>query len=1009
MASSKIDRLNSHVSMDAAPTERFGHTARQADISVDAFPGSPVTSYNPHLSRSDQHRPTDLPLYARDDKKIVKAFGDISLEESVDSSYGSMPSTGSMPSENWEEELEKYHDMMPTYYKVGYIDCLILYAEEDRSGAEVFRQHLINDIHIKKHGPVIALLYDCPELTSLAGGKISHLAESVKRSTYILMYLTENFVKDKWMEFSSESCLMESIYNPLKQWCVVPVYTKRRNSNFVVPMGLNSLKGINYYNNDEFYRNGVARLIGDKVYVRVRANEEHKTQQKKWLEEFKREQAMRKHEQQKTACEEEKKTREIELYLQKIVQRMYSGNDEAGFHHSSSDSALSSGHGSLQSFQSNDLKEIANQPPAVAQYIEDIRCRFKRPHQGSFTAAELNLLQSDNHDCMLGSTVTGYNALPHQVRRSNSTASFVSGDMGMPSGPEDSYKFKLETDKGITEVPVPTVLWEKIKNFSNDKQQSFVWTYITESQQQQQKQLPVHRFGQQQQHQSYPSFPHQPSNQQYTTNLHSPCLQSGVNTVGSNQSVTPEQLSMGEPSVLNDQNNLPDSTLFHSIATQSSISASSRNGYSRRGDLHSQADVCNSGVLPTVVMSLEEDGASLCGSPSFHGDQMGQAPVRGKMETTESDQKTKIVNTKEKSKYQRKYVTINIYKSDNVQIGDSNMVMGQKGSVNISDTEEDDEEEEEEIEEGEELIEEKMKLTMPEKKENKHKFKLEESSPEESTILYPLVKKQQNESIGEASSVGNTTITALTTAETTSEGEVDTALSSAGSATFNAIAPMFKPKKIENAALFNSTHQEPEICDELPAGLEKMIKEKTQNKKATRLESTNVVGATNVARVPPMMKNIVQESSDSENDLSETKVKEVVPSDQTEVKSVISQSRYEDNFSNKKSEKVFNNNSEVSVCRNDETTVKKAFLSESVVDKNELNVPSACLNGKDNHKSRDGQNVWSTQMAFGMSSYNDPTRLFYRQKSTNRKTTNVVEIPVSEGPLAEGSIEGITD
>lgn len=69
---------------------------------------------------------------------------------------------------------------------------------------------------------------------------------------------------------------MEFIYNFEKKWCVVLVYIVFRSKvNFKIFMGLNSLKGVNYYNDDDFYRRGFRRLIGDKVMVRFVKNCEY--------------------------------------------------------------------------------------------------------------------------------------------------------------------------------------------------------------------------------------------------------------------------------------------------------------------------------------------------------------------------------------------------------------------------------------------------------------------------------------------------------------------------------------------------------------------------------------------------------------------------------------------------------------------------------------------------------------------------------------------------------------
>ncbi|XP_061167484.1 uncharacterized protein LOC133176366 isoform X2 [Saccostrea echinata] len=172
--------------------------------------------------------------------------------------------------------IDQYRDRMTSEEKIGYYDVMILYAEDDRELAESYKEHLQNDIMLEGGRRVTAVLYDDQELVSLAGSKIKSLDFCFQRCTFAFIYLTKKFCQCEWSTLSSEECLMESIYNPKKKWCVVPVYTvSRAKADFKIPMGLNALKGVNFYNNDDFYRRGLRRLIGDKVSVRLNHNSEH--------------------------------------------------------------------------------------------------------------------------------------------------------------------------------------------------------------------------------------------------------------------------------------------------------------------------------------------------------------------------------------------------------------------------------------------------------------------------------------------------------------------------------------------------------------------------------------------------------------------------------------------------------------------------------------------------------------------------------------------------------------
>jgi len=284
----------------------------------------------------------------------------------------SLEETGFKPTSIFQAEVDVYFDELDPVLKVPYIDVLILYAEENREEAVKFRNHLITDIDIGEDGPVKAMLYDEAGLMSLSNSKLGHLAAALERSTFVFMYLTKEFTEDMWMELSSESCLMEAIENPKKKWCVVPVHTERRNATFKVPIGLNSLKGISYYINDKYYRQGLARLIGDKVKVRKRNNERLMLEQKVCIEKYKREQAIQRVKELKTKIDEEIQTENFIYAIQNETQRrFYTGVQVVSPPMSSLDP--SSNPGQLHYSQSESyLKPARPQNPAVQQNIHQM-------------------------------------------------------------------------------------------------------------------------------------------------------------------------------------------------------------------------------------------------------------------------------------------------------------------------------------------------------------------------------------------------------------------------------------------------------------------------------------------------------------------------------------------------------------------------------------------------------------------------------------------------------------
>ena len=171
-------------------------------------------------------------------------------------SLNSSQSTSSLQ-KDWETKLKEYDTDLSDIEH----DVMILYSDDDRKAVEIFKDHLEKDIISSDRRPVDAILYDEFRLSGLS---FENLDRAFDKCSFTFVFLTKSFVENTWCKITSESCLMKTIHNKQKGWRVVPVFTKRRaESDFDIPMGLNALKGINYYENDEYYRKGVARMILD--------------------------------------------------------------------------------------------------------------------------------------------------------------------------------------------------------------------------------------------------------------------------------------------------------------------------------------------------------------------------------------------------------------------------------------------------------------------------------------------------------------------------------------------------------------------------------------------------------------------------------------------------------------------------------------------------------------------------------------------------------------------------
>jgi hypothetical protein len=69
-----------------------------------------------------------------------------------------------------------------------------------------------------KEPPKVYLL-DSEHISHMSS-KFKSLGEAIERSTYMFMLVTQHFCDDSWAEIQRDECLMESINNPLKRWCV---------------------------------------------------------------------------------------------------------------------------------------------------------------------------------------------------------------------------------------------------------------------------------------------------------------------------------------------------------------------------------------------------------------------------------------------------------------------------------------------------------------------------------------------------------------------------------------------------------------------------------------------------------------------------------------------------------------------------------------------------------------------------------------------------------------------
>ncbi len=262
------------------------------DIATDAIP-SGMSSIN--LNRSNIEVIRDQVVH-----KIQKSFSEKDkceeepsrrslpdISSCSSSSFSTSPTSKSLPSEEediTEKDILDLLKEMPPHMRFDYHDAFVIYCDDDRSRVEEFMENF-DEIKLYDRVKPKVVLYD--NIAISIGSKIKALEFGIDRCTYVFLFITKAFCDDSWSEFSSETCLMEAIHNPDKKWCVVPVFTEpKRSASFRVPPSLNSLKGIQYLKNDKFFKDSVAKLLEEKLYIREEKVKKLTGERKEWVSQY---------------------------------------------------------------------------------------------------------------------------------------------------------------------------------------------------------------------------------------------------------------------------------------------------------------------------------------------------------------------------------------------------------------------------------------------------------------------------------------------------------------------------------------------------------------------------------------------------------------------------------------------------------------------------------------------------------------------------------------------------
>lgn len=209
-----------------------------------------------------------------------------------------------------EEELQQIVIRECEYkeeFKEGQFDFVLVYSESDCNEALAFKEILTKFITLQDGEPPSICVLDQNAHLNYINSRFLHMEEALRRSTYMFLFLTKDFCGDSWAQLQRDECLMESIHNPEKKWCVVPILTKsRKEADYQLPFGLRALKGVEISHMlrgktlnsvdvnalgpkdvDPFFLKNMTKMLNDRIYLKIDRKKRQLVSLQNWLKEEK--------------------------------------------------------------------------------------------------------------------------------------------------------------------------------------------------------------------------------------------------------------------------------------------------------------------------------------------------------------------------------------------------------------------------------------------------------------------------------------------------------------------------------------------------------------------------------------------------------------------------------------------------------------------------------------------------------------------------------------------------
>jgi hypothetical protein len=196
----------------------------------------------------------------------------------------------------------------PPEFKEQQYDCVLIYCDRqpDRKMAINFKDIIMKHVVLEDgRAPEICILDRNDNLTYIQS-RFKHADMAMDRSTYMFLFITKAFVEDGWAEMQKDECLMNSIEEPDRKWCVVPLHTRsKKQLDFRYPYGLRALKGVDISamfedehmklenadpkeitkkDLDHFFLQNITRMFNQRLEYKLRRETDQQIELNRWIQ-----------------------------------------------------------------------------------------------------------------------------------------------------------------------------------------------------------------------------------------------------------------------------------------------------------------------------------------------------------------------------------------------------------------------------------------------------------------------------------------------------------------------------------------------------------------------------------------------------------------------------------------------------------------------------------------------------------------------------------------------------